>query len=78
MQTRTVLGCYGSGHTPAKVYCADVDGGTWYVVDGGSVVNFTCEPVEDGVDVELLQDVDCFTWCDAIEHEEALARAVRS
>ena len=47
---------YGSAKTKARLYCADLDGGTWYCVHGSVNVNFTGGPLENGVDVEELED----------------------
>lgn len=71
-----VNGTYGSGQTPAIVYTLEKDGGTWYAVDGSTGVNFTYDTVEDGVDVEELNDVDFFTSGFAIESEDDIERAV--
>jgi len=78
MKTRTVQGYYGSGNTACDVFCVDYDGGTWYAVDGSVNVNFTLEPVELGVNVEMLSDVDCFTWADGINSESELLQAVEA
>lgn len=64
----TVSGYYGSGHTPTDVFCAEVlsgvdAGATWYVAEGAQTVNLTFDELHDGVDIELLSDNDCFTWC---------------
>ena len=56
-----VIGLYGSGHTDCTVF-VHVDSG-WYCVEGSCNVNQTDSPdlLVDGVDVEELSDVDCFT-----------------
>lgn len=48
---------YGSGHTKDILYVY----GNWYVIKGSKNVNKTYDDINDGVDVELLTDVDCFT-----------------
>jgi hypothetical protein len=58
----TVSGFYGSHHTPTDVFCAaDRHGLTWYVADGAQTVNATFDELTDGVNIELLTDIDCFT-----------------
>jgi len=74
--TRTIQGYYGTSHNPCTVFCLDDNGGTWYAVEGSQNVNFTYDPVELGVDVEELQDVNAFTWPDGIHSEDDLEVAV--
>ena len=79
MKTRTVSGFYGSGSTPCFVFVAtNSRGASWYVVEGGSIVNKTYEDIEDGVDVDLVDDVDCLTWNRPITSEEELIEAIES
>ena len=74
---RTVSGTYGSGQTPCDVYIYENrDGSYWYAVDGSVNVNRTWQDIEDGVDVEELDDFDMFTWPDGIHSEEELEEAV--
>ena len=75
---RTVSGTYGSGKTPCDVYIYENrDGSYWYAVDGSVNVNRTWEEyIEDGVDVEELDDFDMFTWPKGIHSEEELEEAV--
>jgi hypothetical protein len=62
-----ITGFYGSGYTKTTVFTyLDFDGGTWYVCTGASLVNYTYDDVADGVNVEELADVDCFTWSEGI------------
>ena len=76
METTTVSGYYGSGHTACNVICAAARGGTWYAVEGSQNVNFVYDVLEDGVNVEKLQDSDMFTWPDGIYSEEDLEGAI--
>lgn len=69
-----VQGTYGSNNTPTTVFYYD----GWYVCEGGAVVNYTNDPVNDGVNVEELQDVDCFTWNEPIETLDDLINAVEN
>ena len=57
-----VEGTYGGSKTESTIYTYEERGGTWYVADGSKNVNFTYDPVEEGVDIEELSDVDVFTW----------------
>jgi hypothetical protein len=77
-RVKTVSGYYGGGHTPCDVFVYEDLYGNWYVVEGGSVVNFTPDEVNDGVDVETLYDTDVFTWTEGIHSEEDLEEAVEA
>ena len=59
MTEKIIEGTYGSQFTPCQVFVC----GAWYVVEGGSTVNRAAclSALVDGVDVETIQDVDCFT-----------------
>jgi hypothetical protein len=79
MKTETVKGYYGSGNTPCLVYVAHkYSGGSWYCVDGSKNVNFTHDDIGLGVDVETLNDSDCFTAGGPIESEEDLIEAIEA
>lgn len=69
-------GFYGSGMTPAEVYTYKVFGGVWYVVEGGTMINLTEDEINEGVNVEELNDIDCITWSGPIYSEEDLIEAV--
>lgn len=57
-----VEGTHGNQNTPTTVFVAEMsDGGKWYVCEGSQNVNLTYDEINDGVDVELLPDSDCFT-----------------
>lgn len=70
-----VSGHYGSGHTECTVFVHVQSG--WYCVEGSCNVNQTDSPelLVDGVDVEELGDVDCFTSSD-INTLDEFARAI--
>lgn len=70
----TFNGTYGSGKTPCEVFYYD----GWYCVEGSVNVNFTHETLEDGVNVEMVEDSDCFTWSSPIESLDELINAVES
>lgn len=75
---KTVTGTYGSWKTPCEVFVYETPNGYWYAVDGSKNVNCTQEDINEGVDVEELQDFDCFTWGHKICSPEELERAVLS
>jgi len=56
---------YGSSHNKGVAFVEDKVSmyGTyrWYVVKGGSIVNKTIFDIEEGCDVEELEDYDCMT-----------------
>lgn len=61
MNLNTITGFYGSQHTETTIYTAtDRRGGTHYVCEGSKNVNYTFDEVEDGVDIEELNDDDFF------------------
>jgi hypothetical protein len=80
MKITEELNCvYGSRQTKDTVYVYNNgDGSKWYVVDGSVNVNLTFDPINDGVNVEELRDVDCFTWNKPIESIEEFEIAVES
>ena len=67
---------YGSEHSP-DVVCVYDD---WYAVDGASIVNLASDKTDwqHGIDVEMVEDVDCFTWSDPIHSLQELIKAVES
>lgn len=73
-----VSGTYGAGRTPCTVYTYQTAKGTWYAVAGSLNLNMTWEDLEDGVDVESLEDLDTGTASAPIESAEDLAREVES
>lgn len=77
MNTYSVNGTYGSSKTPCTVFCAENrDGSIWYAVEDSQNVNLTYDAVLDGVDVEMLSDIDAFTWPDGVSSEEELENAI--
>lgn len=80
MNTKTVSGYYGSGSTECKVIVAGTDswGRNWYVVKGSVNVNATWQDVDDGVNVETLEDTDYFTAGKPINTEKQLIKAIES
>ena len=75
MKTEKVVnGTYGSSRTACTVFVF----GNWYVCEGGQTVNATYDEIEDGVNIEELNDYDCFTWSSPIESLEELINAVHN
>jgi hypothetical protein len=61
------------------VLCATTSGNAvWYVVKGGTIVNLTFDDVNNGVDVETLKDMDCFTWDKPINTLKQLQKAIQA
>jgi len=91
MKTRTIKGIYGNGglgNNPCTVFTY----GQWYTVEGSCNVNmapttiydiiaWTDERFESGLftlDIERIEDVDGFTWCEEINSLEQLIEAVEA
>ena len=80
MESYETQGCYGSGNTPCTVLVY----GNWYCVEGSVTVNnagFELDYLEIGgdcfVNVENIQDIDCFTWNEPINSLDELEEAVK-
>jgi hypothetical protein len=43
------------------------DGSSWYIAEGGTLVNKTYDLIDENVNIELLEDIDCFSVNDSIE-----------
>lgn len=71
-----VNGFYGSGRTPATVLVVERAGLHWYAVSGSQTVNASPEPLADGVWVEEIADIDCFTFSRPIRSLDELSAAV--
>lgn len=81
MTTKEVAGTYGllQKQNRTIVYVAENNNGSkWYVQEGGTIVNKTYDPIEEGVNIEELSDVDCFTWDKPIESLEELVAAIEA
>ena len=69
----SVEGTYGhKTPQPATIYVCD----GWYAVEGSMNVNKTHQPIEDGVHVEDLNDVDTFTTSKPINSLEDLEKHI--
>lgn len=77
MKYYPVCGFFGSGKTPCIVFCAFdyVCDSTYYVVSGGQIVNKTYGMLRNGVNVEYLEAIDCFT-CNTINSLEELQKEI--
>lgn len=75
MNTYELNGFYGSG-TPCTVLVYEDHSLRWYCVEGSQTVNATLDDMQDGVDVEDLADIGCFTWSSPIETLDGLETAV--
>jgi hypothetical protein len=71
---KQVSGFYGSGKTKTTVFYYR----GWYVCKGSVNVNRTRDEVEDGVNVEELNDYDIFTWNKPINTLNQLVKAVEA
>ena len=79
MKTYTVNGTSGRSKTPCDVFVAENrNGSKWYAAEGSTNVNLTYDEIEDGVDIEELSDVDCFTTKAEIDSEETLVEQIEA
>ena len=81
MKTRVISAYYGRvpyRHDCEVYVCDEACGLSWYIVDGGTVVNATYDDITDGMDIDELNDEACFTWNEPIFSEEELLTAVNS
>ena len=76
--TNIVNGFYGHLRpNPCEVFIyQNRNGSSWYVVEGSVNVNKTFDEISEGVNVEELRDVDCFTTDKPIMSIEELIEAV--
>lgn len=79
METKEVMGTYGSSLTPCTVFVC----GAWYCVAGSIVVNRAANSEElndenHRLNVENIEDVDCFTVSSPIISLEELEEFVNS
>ena len=73
MNTQTITGTYGSNETETEIFVfTDVNGLNWYVCEDSVNINATYEVLEDGVNVELVEDCDCCTSQEPIMSEMEL------
>lgn len=62
MKTYSINGTYGKEDpTPCTIFVAEVEtGGRWYAVEDSKNVGFTYEQLDEGVNTELVIEVDYF------------------
>jgi hypothetical protein len=51
---------------------------TWYCQDSGNTVNLTYQEIEEGDDIELLVDDDCFSSVEPITSPEQIEKHLES
>lgn len=81
LKTETIRAVYGSEHNECDAFIVhDIDdcGGKWYVIEGSQNVNYTMEDLSDGQDLELVEDMDVFTWKEDITSEGQAVEAVEA
>lgn len=71
-----IQGTYGSYNTPCTVFVYERLMEKWYCVEGGNNINMTYEDLPDGIDVELVGDLDCIMLSEPINSLEELEIAV--
>jgi hypothetical protein len=75
MNIQTITGTYGSNETETEIYVYTGSNGlNWYVCEDSVNVNATYEDLQDGVNVELVEDSDTSTAQSPICSEEDLER----
>ena len=74
MEEKEIICLYGSEHQRSILF---VYGG-WYVCEGSGNINCCNDPLllVDGVDIETLTDIDCFTTNEPITSLKELIKAV--
>lgn len=78
MTTKEVNGYYGT-HNEATIFVYENrNGSRWYCVEGSTNVNKTFDEIEEGVNVETLQDVDFFTASKPVNDIDQLVEEVES
>lgn len=78
--SKEITGTYGSNRTPCTVLVCNDTYNSWYVVQGGTIVNGTYDDGEliNGVNVEEINDFDCFTWHTPINTLEELEACIEA
>ena len=76
MSYQLISGFYGSENTPCNIHVFNTLAGCWYCVDGSLNVNRSYQILEDGTDVEQVEDCDTFTWSQPITSEQEFTTAI--
>lgn len=67
----------GSSQHPNTCFTVtDKHGITWYVCEGGTVVNATHETIQEYTNIEAVEDVDCFTFNEPIQTLEKFEEVI--
>ena len=69
---------YGSNHNKGVAFVSDRRISRFYLVKGGTTVNQTYDEIEEGCDVEELEDIDCCTSKDPINSLEEFEKFLES
>jgi len=56
----SIQGSYGGCNTPCEIFVCAIPGGNAYCIQGSQNINLTSQPLEDGVWVEEVEDIDYF------------------
>lgn len=75
---KEVDGYYGSGKNESIIFVCRRANNCWYAVKGSMMVNKTMSNIKDGVNVEELEDVECFTWSREINTLNQFIKAIES
>ena len=79
MKQYEINGFYGSGNTPSIVFVYENrDGSKWYACEDSVNVNKTFDDVYDGIHLDDLSDVDCFTWPRKVNSLDDMIEAVEA
>lgn len=60
MHTSEINGRFGTNSHATILVLEDYDGLKWYCVEGSPIVNQTEDPIEEGVHIDTLWDIDTF------------------
>ena len=76
MNTFEISCKYGRGTKGTCFVKQNYNGSFWYVVKGGTIVNKTYDDMDNGIDVECLNDIDCFTVNKPINTKKQFEKAL--
>lgn len=78
MHTSEVKGFYGHNIRTTILVAENNNGAKWYCVEGSKNINITYDPIEKGVVVETLKDVNGFHADNPINTTDELIDAINS
>lgn len=70
-----INGFYGDGQK-CTIRTFNNNGLHWYCVDGSVNVNCCIFPLIDGINVEMVEDIDTFTWSRPITSKAEFFKAI--